>query len=71
MTEDTRNDFEPLMTVEEVADYIKFEPSTIRQWVKARSIPHLKVGRSTRFRRQDIDAWVDRAKVMPPTEGAA
>lgn len=59
MTDPDRNDFEPLMTVEEVAEYLRFKPSTIRQWVKTREIPCVKAGRSTRFRKGDIDEWIE------------
>lgn len=59
MSDQDRNEFEPLMTVEEVAEYLRFKPGTIRQWVKTREIPHVKAGRSTRFRKSDIDRWIE------------
>jgi excisionase family DNA binding protein len=49
---------EPLMTPEEVADYLKIAASTVRQWVKLDKIPFVKVGSLTRFRRAEIDQWI-------------
>ncbi len=48
-----------LMTVEQVADYLGLSTSYIRKAVHARTIPSLKIGSAVRFRRSDIDAWVD------------
>ncbi|MDR0788435.1 MAG: helix-turn-helix domain-containing protein [Gemmatimonadota bacterium] len=46
------------MTVNEVAEYLRVEPGTIRQWVKFRRIPYGKARTLTRFDREQIDAWV-------------
>ena len=56
-----RNELEPLMTVEEVADWLRMTPGTIRQKVKFRAIPFVKVGTQTRFRRSDLAAWINRS----------
>lgn len=46
------------MTAAEVADYLKVEESTVKQWVKLKKIPHGKAGSLARFDRETIDAWV-------------
>jgi excisionase family DNA binding protein len=77
-----KSDLEPLMTVDEVAEWVRLAPGTIRQKVKARDIPFVKIGRNTRFRRADIERWIkehpatetesaDLAQVNAETESAA
>jgi excisionase family DNA binding protein len=53
-----RNEFEPLMTVSEVAKYLNMTERAIRHRVRRRVIPFTKVGESLRFRRSDIDGWL-------------
>lgn len=52
-----RNVDEPLMTEDEIADYLRVKPSTVRTWVKQGKIPHVKAGSLNRFRREDVDRW--------------
>jgi excisionase family DNA binding protein len=47
-----------LMTVEEVARYLKTKKSTIYNKVHRRTIPFLKSAGSSRFRRTHIDLWL-------------
>lgn len=51
-----------LMTVEEVAKYLKVEQSTIYTWAKERKLPSIKVGRFWRFKKEDIDKWLEDRK---------
>lgn len=73
MAENDSNQSEPLMTPEEVAAHLKVSEGTVGQWVKAGRIPVVKVGRLNRFRRSDIDAWVDERSrdASPAAEPAA
>jgi excisionase family DNA binding protein len=47
-----------LMTVEEVADYLRIKPGTVYDWAKMGKIPAIKVGRLWRFDSGTIEAWV-------------
>lgn len=47
-----------LMTVEEVAEFLRVRPSTVYDWAKDGKIPASKVGRLWRFHRDEIDEWV-------------
>ncbi len=47
-----------LMTVEDLADYLKVKKSSIYDKVHAKSIPFLKNGNTLRFRRKHIDLWL-------------
>ncbi|MBN1181389.1 MAG: helix-turn-helix domain-containing protein [Bacteroidales bacterium] len=46
-----------IMTLEEVAKYLKVKPQTIYTWVQNGKIPAAKIGKEWRFRRSIIDKW--------------
>ena len=48
---------------DEAAAYLKCEPTTLRTWVSQRKVPFVKIGRLTRFRKRDLDAWMDQNAV--------
>ena len=56
-----------LMTLEEVADYLRVTKKTIYRLLERRIIPSTKVGRQWRFDKASIDAWLNQS----PPEAAA
>lgn len=54
-----RRDIETLWSVEDVADYLAMPVQSIYEMTAQRCIPHLKIGEHLRFRRADIDRWLD------------
>jgi PTS system nitrogen regulatory IIA component len=48
---------EDIMTLEEVAKYLKVKPQTIYTWAQDGKIPAAKLGKEWRFRRSVIDKW--------------
>lgn len=48
---------EDILTLEEVAKYLKMKPQTIYTWAQKGKIPAAKIGKEWRFRRDIIDAW--------------
>jgi len=50
-----------IMTVEEVATYLKVTDRSIYTLLTKEQIPAFKVGGSWRFRRDEIDAWTRRS----------
>jgi len=49
-----------LMTVEEAAAYLRIAPKTLFNWrVRSEGPPALKVGGRVRYRRADLDEWLD------------
>ena len=50
------------LTVQEVAVYLKVNPKTIYRLVREGRLPGFKVAGSWRFRRDDIDNWIDDQK---------
>lgn len=49
-----------LLTVVEVAEYLRVKPRTVYQWVWRRRIPFVKANAAVRFRRAEIDEWLAR-----------
>lgn len=49
---------EEVLTIREVAEYLKVTEKTVYGLVQRRQIPGFKVGGQWRFRREDIDAWI-------------
>jgi len=48
-----------IMTVEEVAKYLKVKPQTVYKWAQDGTIPATKLGKEWRFRRKILDDWID------------
>jgi len=46
-----------IMTLEEVAKYLKLKPQTIYTWAQNRKIPAAKLGKEWRFKKSVIDKW--------------
>jgi len=46
-----------IMTLEEVAAYLRLKPQTIYTWAQEKKIPAAKLGKEWRFRRSMIDEW--------------
>jgi excisionase family DNA binding protein len=52
---------ESLMTVEQVADYLNVPVKTVYRWRLTGTGPRgARVGRYVRYRKADVEAWVER-----------
>ncbi|MCU0651980.1 MAG: helix-turn-helix domain-containing protein [Candidatus Omnitrophica bacterium] len=49
------------MTIEDLADYLKVSRRTIYEWLKGHKIPAVKLVGQWRFKRDKIDAWLDKS----------
>jgi len=47
-----------IMTIKEVAEYLKVNERTVYRLAGAKRIPAFKVGGTWRFLRSDIDQWI-------------
>ncbi len=47
-----------LMSIEELAEYLKLEKQTIYNWLHEKKISGIKVGHVWRFDRSSIDRWL-------------
>jgi len=48
-----------ILTIEEVARYLRLTPQTIYKWAQERRIPAAKLGKEWRFRKSIVDRWLD------------
>jgi excisionase family DNA binding protein len=57
----------PLMTPQEVADFLQVPVATVQLWRSQRTGPRgYRVGRHVRYRRKDVESWLEqRAGVGP------
>jgi excisionase family DNA binding protein len=64
---------EAFLTTEEVLDYLHVNLRTVYRLIKAGKIPAVRVGRQWRFRKSDIDAWLQsqQAAAIPPAPNTA
>lgn len=54
-----------VMTIEELARYLKLAVATLYKKVQAHEIPFTKVGNLLRFTKISIDRWLDRNTTTP------
>jgi excisionase family DNA binding protein len=54
-----------LMTVDEVAAYLKMHPTTVYRLVRRRKLPSFRVGKNFRFLQSDIDQLMNRPVKKP------
>ena len=45
--------------IQELSGYLGIKPSTLYVMVEERSIPHYRIGKLIRFKRSEIDAWME------------
>jgi len=53
-----------IMTLEEVAEYLRMSDRTVKDWVTQGKLPGGKLGTSWRFQRNEIESWVNQ-KLSP------
>ena len=48
-----------ILTLEEVAAWLRLKPQTIYKWAQEGRIPAAKLGKEWRFKRSVLDKWLD------------
>lgn len=56
-------DASPAMTVREVAAYLNVDEKTVYRLAQRAELPGFKVAGAWRFKKLDIDDWIERQKV--------
>ena len=51
---------ERLMTARQVGELIEVKPATVYQWVHIGLIPYVKIGKSVRFKKDELFRWIDK-----------
>jgi excisionase family DNA binding protein len=62
---------ESFLTTEEVLGYLNVNVRTVYRLIKAGSIPAVRVGRQWRFRKRDLDTWLESKRHAEPTSTVA
>jgi excisionase family DNA binding protein len=65
---------EPFLTVAEVAEILRLNPQTVRNWIDAGTLPAIRIGRRVRIKRADLDRILEDGYrgapgATPPTAG--
>ncbi|MGM8930214.1 helix-turn-helix domain-containing protein [Salinicola halophyticus] len=61
---------EQIMTIKEVAGYLKVHERTVYRLAAKGDLPAFKVANTWRFRLQDIDHWIRQQTGAPASAGA-
>jgi excisionase family DNA binding protein len=48
----------PLYDIDEASAYLKIQPGTLRNWLSARRLGYVKVGRLTRISKLELDRFL-------------
>jgi excisionase family DNA binding protein len=56
---------ETFLTVAEVAELLKLNQQTVRNWIDQGSLPALRVGRRVRIRRSDLERMLEQGSTAP------
>jgi excisionase family DNA binding protein len=55
-----------VLTIEELAAYLKISKSTLYKLAREGKLPSNKVGRHWRFQKRSIDRWLERDRAIVP-----
>ena len=57
--------FPPIMNALQAANYLGIEEKTIRKWTSEAKIPFTKIGNTVRYRKSDLDGFLDKQTKHP------
>lgn len=63
------NENEQLMSLSQVAEYLQVAERTVYLWAQAGDIPSFKLGNLWRFRRTEIEEWIEQQRESTPRRG--
>ena len=61
--QETQNCHEYLK-IEDISAYLNIKSKTLYAMVESGDIPHYKIGRLIRFKKEDVDLWMETKKVI-------
>ena len=57
------DDRDVIFSTQEAADYMRVRAATLRAWkMRGDGPPVLKAGRDNRYRKSELDAWLERSR---------
>ena len=57
-----------VMTVSEVAEYLRVNPQTVYRKAKTGEMPVVRIGRAIRFKRADLENWLTQTPAPETTK---
>ncbi len=60
-----RKEEDIIFDVEGLAQYLKVEPSWVYNQISQKTLPYFKTGKYVRFRKKEIDTWINSQMVKP------
>jgi len=61
---------ETYLTANEVADFLRLSEQTIRRYTMKKEIPFHKIGRAVRYKKSEIEQWVEKLEVSSGEENS-
>lgn len=55
---------EEILTLQELSGYLKIAEKTLYGYAQKGTIPGIKIGSAWRFRKHDIDAWLEERRQL-------
>jgi excisionase family DNA binding protein len=52
-----------LFSVDSLSEYLQVSPQWVYERVHLKEIPHVKIGKFPRFKKSEIDRWLDTLKI--------
>lgn len=60
----------PTLTVKEVAQLLRVDEKTVYRLAQKKKLPGFKVAGAWRFKRDDLDRWIEQQKAAVPNSDA-
>jgi excisionase family DNA binding protein len=65
LSESGKREEDVIFDVESLAQYLKVESSWVYNQVSQKALPYFKTGKYVRFRKREIDSWINSQMVKP------
>lgn len=53
---------ENYISIDDASLFLDIKPVTLRKWIKEKSIPTHKIGKQWKFKRSELEEWVNSGK---------
>ena len=64
IVENTDNNVEKWVNLEDIAEHLSVSKDTIRAWMKEGKLPVYRAGKRDKFKISEVDAWVRQGRIQ-------